>query len=536
MKSRINKIKSLLFASLLLVGGVGGGSSCSDWLDVKPNNEKIVDEFWQSKEDVEEIITSGYYYMRDAVPTMIKWGELRGGSFYSTSVAETQLQDFNITETNSLCNWSKIYQVIGMANSIIKYAPEVSKKDDTYYESMMNSHLCEAYWMRAYCYLILVKNYKEVPLILDPYVTDEKDFDCAKSTEAEIIAQIKSDVKAALATNAAKGTYETAWQTKGRATKWALYALMADVCLWNGDFQECAEYADMILNATDAFRPVFLAKTEDWYSIFYPGNSNESIFEFNWDYNANTQNNNFSSLFTLATTSPLRMTSRAVAALKDETQALKDGGMVEEGRMGRMLLATFVPTSSTTAGWTTANEYYVWKYRGTDVQDIGNVRVHLDANFIIYRVAEVMLMKAQALTMLGGTQNYKQAIALVNKVRNRACLDNYLGIDLTAADADAQIAQSVDELSLLEEILDQKDKEFIAEGKRWYDVLWLGRVAGNKYQTQMINMIIEGNQTTNQAWIRSVLTDRNSWYMPVPYSDLQYNKLLEQNPYYSTTK
>ena len=34
-------------------------------------------------------------------------------------------------------------------------------------------------------------------------------------------------------TDAAKGTYEVEWETKGRATKWALYALMADACLWS---------------------------------------------------------------------------------------------------------------------------------------------------------------------------------------------------------------------------------------------------------------------------------------------------------------
>lgn len=520
-----NIISYLLYAAVALpLGGVGGGllTSCNDWLDILPNNEQVTDDYWKSKEDVEAVIASGYYYMRQAVPTIIKWGELRGGALYTQNSSESKLQDFNILSTNAICDWSAIYKIIGMANSVILYAPGV--KDNTYYDAIRNSHLAEAYFMRAYCYLLLVKNYKEVPLVLSAYVNDRASFDLAKSSEAEIIAQIKEDVKTALATGAAKGTYEEDWATKGRATKWALYALMADACLWSEDYDQCIEYCDLILNAKDNFRPAFMSNTNDWYTMFYPGNSNESIFELNWDYSQG-QTNNFASLFTLSASSPLRPTAEAVDKMKAETTSLKEGGVTEEGRMGRMLLATYVPEGSTLTTWPTSNQYYIWKYYGTDVQDItGGARPYQDANFIIYRVAEVMLMKAQALTMKGES-SWAEAVALVNKIRNRAGLANY----------DKSLSE-LDELTLLEEILDQKEMEFMAEAKRWYDLLWLGRIGSSKYKTQFIAKVLLGNQTTNQQWILSVLQDSNAWYMPLPQADIEHNKLLEQNPYYSSTK
>ena len=211
--------------------------------------------------------------------------------------------------------------------------------------------------------------------------------------------------------------------------------------------------------------------------------------------------------------------------MRNETQALKDKGFTEDGRMGRMLLATYVPDNAQLVGWPTANQYYIWKYYGTDVQDItGGARVHQDANFILYRVAEIMLMKAQALAMKG-QDSWQEAINLINRVRNRAGLDNF----------DVDVSE-LDELTLLEEILDQKEMEFIAEGKRWYDLLWFGRIDNNKYKKQFINKIIESNQTTNQQWILSVLQDPNAWYMPLPQADIEHNKLLVQNPYYSSTK
>jgi hypothetical protein len=454
---------------------------------------------------------------------MIKWGELRGGAIYTLNSGDAKLQDFNMTSSHSLCDWSTVYKVIGMANSVIMYAPGV--KDDTYYDAIRNSHLAEAYFLRDYCFLLLVKNYKEVPMVLSAYVNDNASFDLAKSPEEVIIAQIKEDIKTVLATGAAKGTYEEEWATKGRATKWALYALMADACLWSEDWDQCIEYCNLILNATDAFRPAFMSNTNDWYTMFYPGNSNESIFELNWDYNSNQETNNFASLFTPTGSPALRPTPQACDMMKEETQTLKSSGQTEDGRMGRMLLATYVPDNGQVIGWPTSNQYYIWKYYGTDVPDIsGGARMHQDANFIIYRVAEIMLMKAQALTMKGES-SWTEAVSLINRIRNRAGLN----------DLDVVVSE-LDELTLLEEILDQKEMEFMAEGKRWYDLLWLGRIANHKYKTQFIAKVIEGNETTNQQWILSVLQDENAWYLPIPQADIEHNKLLEQNPYYGTTK
>jgi hypothetical protein len=88
--------KSILsVCALFLLNGFF--TSCNDWLDVLPNNEQVTDSYWQSKEDVEAVIASGYYYLRQSVPTLIKWGELRGGAIYTSNNSESRLQDFNMT-------------------------------------------------------------------------------------------------------------------------------------------------------------------------------------------------------------------------------------------------------------------------------------------------------------------------------------------------------------------------------------------------------------------------------------------------------
>ncbi|MCR5361305.1 MAG: RagB/SusD family nutrient uptake outer membrane protein [Bacteroidales bacterium] len=567
------KLKNLYSVALCAVAFSLPLTSCNDWLDLKPKNEQVTADYWQSKEDVEAVVASGYYYMRQSVPSLLVWGELRSGNFYNfgTGTDASKMQDFDMTQSNSLAKYTTLYQVILMANSVLEYAPKVQQKDDTYYSAMLNSHLCEAYFQRAWAYSILVKNWKEVPLITWAYVTDDADFEVAKSSESEIIAQIKADCEAALATGAAKGTYEEDWETKCRATKWALYALMADICLWNHEFDECILYADKIIEATDAMRPAFIKNMNNWYDIFYPGLSNESIFELYWSYTDEGKNNNFASLFPVvgiisgSTSGNLNFTKYLASLVAEETAAvlanypdLASGTTV--GRIGRMYLATYYCSSiSATSTMVSISSPALWKYRGTDVADVGSPRTSTnnDANFILYRVADIMLMKAEALVMKGQS-SWKSAIELVNQIRVRAGLSEY--VDLTSATADAEI-EALDQLTLLNEVMNQRNMEFIGEGHRWYDLLRMARYDSKfapegtvedsegqtyeAYKTQgfgddefeykklVINTIAEANETASPALLQTALQNSWAWYLPLPEADITASSgVLKQNPYY----
>ena len=527
-------------------------TSCNDWLTLLPNNEQVSDDYWQSKEDVEAVVTSGYYYMRKSIASqLIPWGELRGDVIYTPYISDNgKMQNFDILPTSKACDYSGIYKIISMANSVLKFAPGVQTVDNTYHTAIMNSHLCEAYFQRAYANLILMKNYKDFhPIVMDAFVTDDSDlFSVYKMTEAQIVEMIKNDVKAALATGAAKSFYEEEWQTKGRATKWALYALMVDVCLWNHDYDEAIQYANMILDAEEARRPVFIASTSKWYEIFYPGNSNESIFELNYDYNNYQEKNEFGGSFAIANSSTYIISESArVKMLQETTEVMKAQGYdkVPTGeRLGRMLMATYVCGSdaSNYANYTTSSNYYVWKYTGTDILDIANVRTQQDANFILYRVADVMLMKAEALIMKGDAY-WQEAVRLINKIRVRAGIAPY--IDEEVAFEENVAGES--ELSLLTELLNQRALEFVGEGKRWYDLLRLARYdqtfepensftgVPNGYKELAISMIVEGNSTTSPVWIQTQLADSYAWFLPIPKSELELVDGLEQNPFYQST-
>jgi len=174
----MKKFIIILFSSCLLFG------SCNEWLDILPKNEQVTENYWQTKEDVEQILASAYHYMRETTDLLVYWGELRGGSMYSQYLVEgAKLQNFVLLPSSSYCTWAPFYQVISLANSVLDYADIAQQNDDAYSVEAMRSHKTEAYFMRSLMYFYLVRNFKEVPLILNAYVDDSAPYKVAKSTE-----------------------------------------------------------------------------------------------------------------------------------------------------------------------------------------------------------------------------------------------------------------------------------------------------------------------------------------------------------------
>lgn len=528
-------MKKILLATLFV--GAFGLTGCDDYLNILPNDKQTTEMYWKSSADVEAILAEGYSSMRTCIPYMIDWGELRGASVVTSITNAAMIGDFKVLPDNTRVSWQTFYKVIGMANSVLEFAPGVMAVDESYREQQMNSHLTEAYFMRGLMYLYLVRNFREVPLVKKAYVTDEVSNDIAKSSEAEILDFILSDVEAALATNAAKEQFESSWANKGRATKWALYALGAETCLWAEDYEGCVKYADMLINASSGLRPVFITASARWFENFYTqeGNgSNESVFELIFDA-SNTSN---SATNSYTPTKQIAFTTSSVPSYffsEAMTQRLSDEGAAGSVR-AKWGAAAGDESSSSETGLVTSTYYpsnaLVWKYTGMGVENTEAARAgtgnDADANWIIYRMADVMLMKAEALVRLGGTENWTQALAIINQIRQRAGLT-----DLT--DITTETIAETDELSLLKAVLNERDMEFAAEGKRWYDLLRLGKQQNFKYRSEFVSLLQENNGVMTK-WLSSVLSDDNAWYLPIPEADIKTNKLLIQNPYYDTSK
>jgi starch-binding outer membrane protein, SusD/RagB family len=512
MKTFKNTILSLLLTMAF--------ASCSDWLTILPQNRQPSDSYWASQENVDAVVNAGYYYLRDIViDKLIPYGELRGGSIYS--INSNSLQNFQIKPTDDLSDWGDFYQIINVANDVLANAHKAQANDRTYETEEMNAHLCEAYFLRAISYFYIVRNWREAPLITVPFEDDSHSYEIPKSAEKEILDQIKSDITNALATGAAKENFETTWETKGRATKWALYALMADVCLWAGeesDYETAIQYCDYLLKATSAKAPALLSTPthSSWFSMFNPGNSNESIFELQWNYQE-SQTNTLPVLFDNTASGHSFQLSKELLAEFNAEYSYTEENKLEAVRT--MNGGYFV---GNLLAWQTETSGYVWKYCGSKTLTDKRTATYYDPNFIIYRMAEVYLMKAEALVFRAQEGDWEEAVKLINDIRKRSNLE------------DVAFTSDLNEQDILEQILYERRIELVGEGKCWYDELRFGRRDNNKYKDIfLVNKVTTYNQQASESWLTSVLSNDDALFLPICDSELKSNKKLVQNPYYN---
>ena len=187
---------------------------------------------------------------------------------------------------------------------------------------------------------------------------------------------------------------------------------------------------------------------------------------------------------------------------------------MREGAAGSSALsiAKYVRTSVsfTTKNVTTENDLHL-----TD-----NMRSNSDkdAHWIIYRLSDMLLIKAEALIERAQDGDFDAAFDLINIVNKRA---NNLTQTLKKEDYISSKKQMEDL------VMEERQREFIFEGKRWYDLVRRSRRDGN---TISLVAAVQNKFEENSNAIRIRLSDPNIIYFPYAKSELKVNPLLSQNP------
>ena len=255
----IVKKSCLLYALLAMCG-------CNSWLDINPVGVQTSDTYWQTKEEVEQVLTSSYIQLRSCMPYFFRWGELRAdeldyGMTQSTDASQTgqderSLRTMDIRPSNVLNDWSAVYKAIGRANSVIQFAETALETDITFSRELCNSFIAEAVFVRSLCYFYLVRTFRDVPYITEAYADDEQEFAVPKTDGEYILDQVVQDLERYV--RMCKPGYEVEWQTKGRATCWAFYALMADIYLWQENYGQVIEKCNILEKAGFALKLTFI--------------------------------------------------------------------------------------------------------------------------------------------------------------------------------------------------------------------------------------------------------------------------------------
>jgi len=482
MKRHIIKIfimVPMIFATL---------SSCSDYLDLEPKDNLIQQEFWNNKEQVSSAVAGCYASMNQSGFTdrVLKWGELRAEMMVSGSGGLENIMRNYMIPSDGLTNWSNFYATINYCNLVLEFADGAQEQDKTFSIEELNTFKAEAITIRSLAYLILVKNFKEVPLVLTATSTNQIDFYPAKNTEEEILTQIISDLTLAVE-DLNLGYAQSAAHDKGRITKGAALAILADAYLWNEQYTECVDTAQQLID----LGRYSLVNGEEWFnSIFFEGNSDEGIFELQFSDISATLRNSFQ---------VSNLNYVAYQGINELYREFPDDIRAHLGTYDRENFAVFKYSGVDETG----------EYRGSD---------EYYNNFIFYRYADVLLMQAEAYILSDDRKNLDMAYQLINDVHMRA--------------VSAPLDVSRDESSLLNALLLERQKEFAFEGKRWYDLLRFARRDNFANQELILSLVDFKAGADDYEQILSYYSDPDSYFLPIYQTELNLNDNLVQNPFY----
>lgn len=469
-------------------------TSCNEWLTIEPENELIKEEYWKSKEDVQGVLSASYGALRNTTSDIFRWAEIRGGDLApggSPTDDQVDMFDFNITEENTLVKWNTFYAAINYTNTVLKFAPQVVDIDPTFSLNDLKVAEAEATFIRSLSYFYLVKTFRDVPFVLEPYVDDNQEFTIAKTPEAEIITRIISDLEEVrqFAPESFNREDYAEKHDKGRATQYAIDALLADIYLWDNQYDKSIEACNRVINSYK----FGLLETMEYFFLYSPGNSFESIFEIQSDKSLGQTNK----LFELTA----NFTGGSQDFIVSEYFTEKFGHGDSRG-MG----VSFDPSNGS-----------IWKYIGYQPFNTENARdaaSQSDANWIVYRLAEIYLMRAEANYEL---QNLGAVKADLNIIRGRAGIDTDIEID---------------DSELLTTIIDERSKEFIGEGKRWFDLVRIARRDIASRKNIIMGAVLLNVSPQYFVAVKSKINDPDSWFLPIYENELKVNDLLEQNPFY----
>ena len=579
-------IKHTLIACLLCCGAAAAFTACNDFLTIYPTDRIVAEDFWKKKSDVDQMVDGCYLSMinYNIQERAIMWGGYRSDELVKLAdYNDNTLDNINaviLLPTNRYANWDNLYKVINNCNVVLNHAPEVMVEDPEFTEGDYQVVRAQMLALRSLCYFYLVRAFRDVPYTSRSYEDDSQVEILPQSAPDVVLQNCLNDLEEArryIMKSGAYGRFD--WRNWGYMTRDAVHALMADIYLWraamnhnSADYQQAIAFSDSVINAKDAYYKLYKElditdEKEDRYhledgdmalsTIFGTngGNSHESILEWqyngrnnsntaleNYYYESGDENNHsqnsilmaspiFNSVATNANTAEAqkiylskndyRFWNNVFEANNEESQQLSIRKMVATSDLSNI--------TARTVGAQKSNSREFREFR---------------QNWIVYRLTDVMLMKAEALVETAASDSdrvtLKQAFDLVQAVNKRSMYKN-------ATDTlKFEEFKSKEDMELL--VLAERERELCFEGKRWFDLMRYSyrhmegvnsrqcladMGAWPELYAPMLHMIIRKYGSSGEGDAVSYKMKSEPYlYWPVQESELKVNTLLKQNPVY----
>jgi len=562
-------------------------SSCNDYLTLMPLNEIVYENFWTDKADVESVLLGAYSALEtsDCITRMSIWGEMRSDNIIADpNLADAnndivQITKDNILETNSFTSWSSFYTTINRANTVLKEAPKIHEKDPNYTTKNLRANMAEALAIRNLCHWYLARAYREIPFVTEPSTDDARGVEAFKVAPIpieEVISIMIPELEAVVKDAVVKYPMKSA--NTGRFTQVGIYALLADLYLWKGDYENCIRCVDEITAQKleeyeklkveegvdcliDLFHGYPLIKDThgspdagiSYNKNFGKGNSFEILFELPFE---SSQSNSFVNSY--------YGTRNSAGSLRANPQ-MGTNVKIGQGTVFKSKFDTRYYESITESS--DGSDFTISKYVDEGIRfnlSTGDLqpnqinrtqRQNTTPNWVIYRYTDLLLMKAEALVMMtpedtviaadpealaARNRNFLKAFDIVQATYQRALCTGYDG-GYTNATADTLKFgdYSGSKLAMENLILQERRRELCFEGKRWFDLVRMARRDGN---TNRLSALVLSKYTENVSAVRIKLSDTLAMYFPYSKSEIKLyyedgkEGLLKQNPAYKESE
>ena len=590
----MKKYLSIILGTLLM-------GSCMD-MELLPNDKTVDEDFWQSKSDVALMVNGAYkqFASSNVQQRLIVWGGFRSDELLlntgvpandGTYIALSQIQEVNIETTNTFSDWSSLYTVINYCNIVMAKAGAVMDIDPAYTEGDYLTDRSQMLALRALCYFYLVRAFRDVPYTTTAYMTSSQDMVISQLPPTEVLERCINDLKEA--EQNALSSQMTGWKRVGWITKDAIQSILADIYLWRGsvlhsdaDYQACVDYCDKVIASKKSQQEVTDGTVQKldypltlggraFIDLYVTQNSEESIFEVQYNSNEGSSNEAIAKMYY----------EYKKDGKSPYLQASLNFGSIKNSSAGNATDAIYINqydarywNNCIGVGSGTATSFDIYKYTNTDTKIIynggtpptkGNTNRpnrtfdRYDQNFIIYRLADIMLMKAEALVAkvnnqsattsdgttegdnnvsVTNTEALTEALELVNQVYKRSLDETQWSASLY----NSSYAQDGAKMEGL--VLQERLRELCFEGKRWFDLLrynYRHQDVPCNYATMLADqgsymknyqefLDIVGRKYDNGSARTNKMKEEPRLYLPVPHSDIITCKpWLRQNPMYT---
>ena len=545
----------------LTIGVVAlSAASCS--LDLGPVDYYGSQNYWKSEANVIGYVDGLHKSLRDfTFDHTILLGEIRSGIYVdgvaydgmTTSYGDHRMHNMSFTKPG-ITNFDNIFGRITNCNLLIARAPEANMD-----ENKRNYCLAVAHGMRALYYFDLYRVWGGVPLRLGVEVIDgELDptkLTMPRSTPKAIMTQIKEDLKKSIELFG----NQTGFNVLGRGNKcyWnkaATLCLAAEVYMWNAkvacgdqpaepnDINTAIAYLEDVkdhynLDLESKFGDVFDAKKkcgkEVIFAVCYKeGEATNS--NFSWTYNTGTGSATTNGFREDGTpwNDPLQIvglsgTNMSMAYCLDMWHQYDycDGKKLDYDGIDSRKRATFIAQMR----YDEENNFYLYGiHTQKNIGYINGQGVRISCgDYILYRLPWVYLSLAEAYNFRDNGGN--SCADMINKVRARAYGANW---------DEAKHAYKGGSFTENEyTILAEKDKEFIQEGQRWWDLRRMTEEKGGSYLQHFV-FKDKASHPTNSGLIVSQLNEGNAYKVLYPLDETMLSKdtSLDQNQGYETVK